>query len=92
MGAGLPACAGGTHLIRCRVEGEQGARAVLPPQGLVAPVHVLRGRALQQRGQQRVGRQVPQVEDARGAAAPRGVIRGPRAVPGVILPARMRKY
>lgn len=78
--------AAGTHLVRGGVEGEQGAGPVLPPLGLVAPVHVLGGRPLQQRGQQRVSCQVPQVEDARGTAASRGVVWGSRAAPGVVLP------
>ena len=46
VGIGLRACV--THLIRCRVEGQQGAGPVLPPQGLIPPVPILRGCALQQ--------------------------------------------
>lgn len=48
----------GTHLVRCWVEGEQGAGPVLPSEGLITPVHILRGHPLQQRGQQRVRCQV----------------------------------
>lgn len=54
----------GTHLIRCRVQGEQGGGPVLPPEGFIAPVHILGGCLLQQCGQQRVRCQVPQAEDA----------------------------
>lgn len=54
----------GTHLIRCWVQGEQGRGPVLPPEGFVAPVHILGGCPLQQCGQQGVRGQVPQAEDA----------------------------